>query len=139
MKSTRWEQRLDNFERALTLLKSALSEKSLANMSDLEKEGVIQRFEYTFELAWKTVKDFLLYQGVVLDQTTPRSVIKQAFSDGVIKEGQIWIDMLDNRNLMSHTYNFERFKKAFLLVTEQYVQPLENVFEYLKHQSEKKQ
>jgi hypothetical protein len=75
----RWKQRFENFERAFRLLQEAF-EKAPAQMSDLEKEGVVQRFEYTFELAWKTLKDYLVYSGVVFDQITPRNVIKQAFA-----------------------------------------------------------
>lgn len=70
-------------------------EKDVDEMSDLEKEGVVQRFEYTFELAWKTLKDYLVYSGVVLDQITPRKVIKEAFAAKIIDDGQIWIDMLE--------------------------------------------
>ena len=90
----RWKQRLENFERAFLLLKEAF-EKDPAEMSDLEKEGVIQRFEYTFELAWKTLHDYLVYSGVSFDQITPRSIIKQAFAAKIIKDGQTWMDMLE--------------------------------------------
>jgi len=134
MKPLRWQQRLENFEKAILLLKEGLSRTPLKSLSDLEKEGIIQRFEYTFELAWKTLKDYLVYQGVTLDQTTPRAVIKQAFAMGVIKDGQAWIEMLDNRNLMSHTYNFESFKKAFSLISENYFQRLFSTYEFLKKQ-----
>jgi len=108
----RWKQRFENFERAFGLLREAFAQ-SPAEMSDLEKEGAIQRFEYTFELAWKTLKDYLIYSGVVFDQITPRSVIKQAFAAKIIQDGQTWIDMLDQRNLMSHTYDDESFRIAF--------------------------
>lgn len=127
----RWQQRFENFERALRLLQEAF-EKDPAQMSDLEKEGVVQQFEYTFELAWKTVKDYLVYSGVTLDQITPRSVVKQAFAARIIEDGQTWIDILEQRNLMSHTYDSEVFEVVFRNISERYVAALERVFAWLK-------
>lgn len=77
----------------------------IENLSDLEKEGAVQRFEFTVELAWKTLKDYLEHSGVALAQVTPKNVVKQAFSAKIITDGQLWIDMLDCRNLMSHNYD----------------------------------
>ena len=94
----RWHQRFRNFERGFILLRSALEERGIDEFSDLELEGLIQRFEYTFELAWKTLKDYLEHRGVALAQITPASVIKAAFAAKVIEDGQAWIDMLKHRN-----------------------------------------
>ena len=132
MKNTvRWKQRFENYERAFLLLKEAF-EKDPAEMSDLEKEGVIQRFEYTFELAWKTLKDYLSYSGVVLDQITPRSVIKQAFAAKMIEDGLTWINMLEQRNLMSHTYDSESFEAVFSNISGSYLVVLEQLYKWLK-------
>ena len=133
-KDTRWKQRLENFERAFMLLQEAF-EKDAAAMSDLEKEGVVQRFEYTFELAWKTLKDYLDYSGVTYDQITPRAVIKQAFAARIIKDGQAWIDMLEQRNLMSHTYDSQIFQNVFTSISQHYLIALEQVFGWLKEKS----
>jgi nucleotidyltransferase substrate binding protein (TIGR01987 family) len=127
----RWKQRLENFERAFLLLQEAFK-KDTAEMSDLEKEGVIQRFEYTFELAWQTLKDYLIYSGVAFDQITPRSVIKQAFAAKIIKDGQTWMDMLEQRNLMSHTYDSRIFEAVFSNISQHYLVALEQVFTWLK-------
>lgn len=127
----RWKQRFENFERAFSLLNEAF-EKDIDDMSDLEKEGVVHRFEYTFELAWKTLKDYLIYSGVVLDQITPRKVIKEAFAAKIIDDGQIWIDMLEQRNLMSHTYDSETFEAVFGSISQRYITALEQVFTWLK-------
>jgi len=113
------------------LLKEAF-EKDIAEMSDLEKEGVVQRFEYTFELAWKTLKDYLIYSGIVFDQITPRRVIKDAFAARIIEDGQTWIDMLEQRNLMSHTYDKETFEGVIRNISQRYFAPLEQVFTWLK-------
>jgi nucleotidyltransferase substrate binding protein (TIGR01987 family) len=128
---TRWKQRLENFGSAFTLLRDAF-EKAPSEMSDLEKEGVVQRFEYTFELAWKTLKDYLLYSGVAFDQITPRSVIKQAFAAKIIKDGQTWMDVLEQRNLMSHTYNSEIFEAVFNSISERYLDALTQVITWLR-------
>ena len=76
----RWIQRFQNFDRAFLLLRSALEERGLELMSELENEGLIQRFEYSYELAWKTMKDYLEEQGTIINPVTPRNVIKEAFS-----------------------------------------------------------
>jgi nucleotidyltransferase substrate binding protein (TIGR01987 family) len=105
-KETRWRQRFDNLERAYTLLSDAAGQQSL---SDLEAEGMVQRFEYTFELAWKTARDYLDSQGV--SASYPREVIKAAVQSGLIStQGDTWIEMLDRRNEAAHTYDRERFE-----------------------------
>lgn len=133
-KNIRWKQRFDNFESAFLLLKEAF-EKDISEMSDLEKEGVVQRFEYTFELAWKTLKDYLVYSGIAFDQITPRRVIKEAFTARIIEDGQIWIDMLEQRNLMSHTYDKETFDGVIQNITQRYFAALEQVFIWLKQKA----
>src|SRR5271166_1440118 len=99
----RWKQRFANFDRALALLAEASTD--IAGLSMLEKEGVIQRFEYTLELGWKTIKDYLEAGGLVIAPVTPRQVVKEAFAAKVLPDGQVWIDMIDSRNLLSHTYD----------------------------------
>ena len=107
----RWQQRLSNFERALALLREAMVNGPSA-LNQLEKEGVIQRFEYCFELAWKTTKDYMEANGFVFAVVMPRQVFKDAFAAKVIADVQVWIAMLDHRNLLSHTYNPAVFEEA---------------------------
>src|ERR1700730_6748936 len=116
----RWKQRFQNFDRAFVLLRRAL-ERGPSVLSPLEKEGVIQRFEYSFELAWKTVKDFLEAGGLVIATVTPRQVLKDAFAAKVIADGQVWIDMLDQRNLLSHTYDSSVFEQAVDAIAVRYL------------------
>ena len=106
----RWEYRFDNFQRAFFLLREAIELSQERPLSNLEQEGTIQRFEYCWELAWKTLKDYLEFQGIILETATPRSVIKAAFGAGVIDRGDDWMAALDARNKMSHTYNFKVFE-----------------------------
>ena len=97
----RWRQRQQNFNKALTHLEQTLdiSEPDIA-----QRAGIIQFFEMTFELAWKMLKDYLEEQGFV-GLNSPRVVLKQAFTSGLISDGHIWLQILRDRNLMSHTYD----------------------------------
>jgi nucleotidyltransferase substrate binding protein (TIGR01987 family) len=128
----RWKYRFDNYKRAFTLLREAVEQETL---SQLEQEGVIQRFEYTMELAWKTMKDYLESQSVVLDQITPRAVIRRAFEAGIIKDGETWQTALDARNKMSHTYNFELFGKVIDDIRQHYLAVLDDWYFFLIQES----
>ncbi len=132
MKLTRWQQRFENFERAFNLLHQVFEQKKLEEFSDLEKEGIVQRFEYTFELAWKTLKDYLEHNGITLNQVTPRHTIKQGFAANIIEDGKIWINMLEQRNLMSHMYNAKKFEKAIVQIQEEFLPTLKKFYLDLK-------
>lgn len=119
----RWKQRFFNFSRALVLLREPF-DRGTDTLSMLEREGAIQRFEYTFELAWKVLKDFLEAEGATIIPLTPRQVIKDAFAAGIISDGQAWIDMLDQRNLLSHNYDEQVFGKAVDAIAQRYLPAL---------------
>lgn len=104
----RWQQRLNNFSRAVKLLEEA-SMLDPSSLSMLEKEGMIQRFEYTLELAWKTLKDKMLNDGIILDRISPKMVVKQAYQSKYIDDVEIWLKMINDRNLLSHTYDIQTF------------------------------
>ena len=125
----RWKQRFGNFDRALALLEEA--SKDVAQLSMLEKEGLIQRFEYTMELAWKTLKDFLEGSGLVISPVTPRQVVKDAFAANILPDGHVWIDMLNTRNLLSHTYDAAVFEEAVVDVVRNYLPALKSLRAYL--------
>ena len=103
-KDIRWEQRFSNFLKALTKLGEAVEIWQQHELSELEKEGLIQRFEYTYELAWKTLQDLLKFKGYQ-DIAGPVPVISQAFQDGYIEDGPLWMQMKKARDLSSHTYD----------------------------------
>ena len=126
----RWQQRFQNFERALLLLRESLEVKK--KLSQLEKEGIIQRFEYTFELAWKTLSDYLKDQGIKLTENTPKTIIKTAFKANIIKQGEKWIAMLTNRNAMSHQYNFSAFENVINDLKKSHFKALDEFYLYLK-------
>jgi nucleotidyltransferase substrate binding protein (TIGR01987 family) len=105
----RWLQRFSNFRKAFAKLEKAVQQESF---SELEKEGLIQRFEYTYELAWNTLGDYLKYQGYT-EINGPRNVIEQAYKTGIIKDGEGWMQMLQDRNKTSHTYNESLVDRIF--------------------------
>ena len=126
----RWEYRGANFQRAYLLLSEAFDD-GVEALSQLGREGVIQRFEYTFELAWLTLKDRLEYDGVALTTVTPRNVIRQAFQEKLVVGGDAWIDMLTDRNLMSHTYDFALFEAVISRINARYLPILSELYELL--------
>lgn len=130
----RWKQRFENFDRSYVLLRSAL-ENGPEALNALEKEGVIQRFEYCFELAWKTVKDYLEASGLVFATVTPRQVLKDAFAAKILKEGPVWMDMLDRRNLLSHTYDSTQFNIALDAIHRRYLNALAELHEFLHQEA----
>ena len=127
----RWKQRFQNFDRAFVLLRDAL-ENGPDALNQLEKECVIQRFEFSFEPAWKTLKDFMEQDGFVFATITPRQVLKDAFAAKILADGQVWIDMLDHRNLLSHTYNLAKFEEAVNAVHERYLDAFDQLHEFLQ-------
>ncbi len=107
----RWKQRFSNYEKALHQLTGAI-ENNDADPIDIIKEGIIQRFEFTHELAWKVMKDFLQYEGFQ-NITGSRSATKEAFNKGLIEDGQVWMDMIESRNNTVHTYDENILKEEF--------------------------
>ena len=100
----RWHQRLESFQRALANLTSAVRLRESRVLSELEQQGLIQAFEFTHELAWKVMKDYLQSLGQT-SVIASRDSTRAAFKAGLIFEGEIWMDMIESRNLSVHTYN----------------------------------
>jgi len=119
-KDIRWQQRLANFEKALKQLKSASDLANQRTLSELEQQGLIQAFEYTHELAWKTLKDFLEFKGNK-ELYGSRDAAREAFKLGLIVNGDIWMDMIKNRNQTSHTYNEETAKEIADAILSNYI------------------
>ena len=117
-KDIRWEQRFQSFEKAMSKLSEGVVRK-IDTISDLEKEGVIQRFEFTHELAWNVIKDYFEYQGN-MSVTGSRDATREAFKTGLITDGEVWMDMIKSRNLSSHTYSEEIANEIFEKITKEY-------------------
>ncbi len=112
----RWIQRFSNYQKALAQLQKFIDKGEL---SELEKQGLIKAFEYTYELAWNTMKDFLTYKGQS-DIYGSRDAIRKAFTLGLIHDGEGWMDMLQSRNKTSHTYNEETAEEITSAVVTSY-------------------
>ena len=115
----RWLQRFSNYEKALNQLRNAVQLAKKRELSELEQQGMIQAFEYTHELAWKTLKDFLEDKGYK-DIYGSKDTIRLAFKTGLIQNGEIWMDMIVNRNQTSHTYNEETSEKIVNNIKKKY-------------------
>ncbi|VGO13776.1 hypothetical protein PDESU_02333 [Pontiella desulfatans] len=130
-KEIRWKQRFSNFEKAFRTLERTVA---IEHPSEAERGGLIQFFEMAFELAWKTLKDYLEADGYQVK--SPRDVLKQAFQSEIIKDGHAWIEALEDRNLAAHTYNEETALKIEGLIRDKYFPALATLHETLKSEVE---
>lgn len=118
-KDIRWIQRFANFKKALLKLQEAVEEFQTEGMNDIEKEGMIQRFEYTYELAWNTIKDFYENQGEVGIQGS-KDAFRMAFGRGLIHSGEMWMKMIESRKLTVHTYDEKTVNSVANIIAEEY-------------------
>jgi len=125
----RWQQRLENYSKALAQLEAACDKDEY---SDLEQAGLVQMFEFSFELSWKVLKDLLFYEGY--DVKSPRDVIRKSFEMEYINEddSEVFLDALGKRNLLSHTYEEETAREAERLINEQYYPLLRRIYNTLE-------
>ena len=114
----RWKQRFDNYKKALSQIKEGVDILESRDLNNLEKQGIIQAFEYTFELAWKTLKDFLEYKGNEGIMGS-RDAIRLALSYGLIN-GDEWMKMIRSRNLTSHIYDEDEVEDIFEIIVNSY-------------------
>jgi nucleotidyltransferase substrate binding protein (TIGR01987 family) len=125
----RWQQRFANFEKAFLLLKDSV--ENTQNPSDLEKEGIIQRFEFTHELAWKVMKDFLSYKGIT-GIIGSRDATRHAFQNNLITDGQVWMNMIESRNVTVHTYDSKILQVEYKKITNLYFSAFESFYTIMK-------
>lgn len=117
----RWKQRFENYQRALAQLTEAVELAATRPLSKLEQQGLIQGFEFTHELAWNTLKDFLGYRGVG-QIIGSRDATCAAFKVDLLDDGPTWMEMIKSRNLISHTYNEEVVNKIVDQILNRYHQ-----------------
>ncbi len=127
MKDIRYKQRFENFEKAFLLLKRALETE---NPTIVEKAGAIQFFEITFELSWKMMKDYLVFQGY--DVKSPREAIKKSFEIGLIDDGKAWLEALTDRNMTVHTYDETQADEVYDRIRRHYFGLLERLYRTFK-------
>ena len=128
--AARWQQRFENYQKALTVLERAATATRSAPDDELYAIALIQSFKFTWELAWKVMKDYLTYQGVDCSPT-PRSVIKSAYQHGLVEDGQNWIDMLQDRNQMSHVYDLDKAQRVIETIRDRYLASMQSLKDYL--------
>lgn len=120
----RWKQRFQNYIKAFHFLEAAVS---IPSPDIIQRAGVTQGFEFTFELAWKTLKDYL--ESKDIEVKYPRDTIKLSFQYELIVNGDAWMDMLEKRNLMSHTYDETNAELAYRLICDSYFPVLKRFYE----------
>lgn len=125
----RLEERKKDFFNALNRLEEALK-KDITD--DIIVDGIIQRFEFTFEQSWKCMKLYLEDQGILDEALAPRSTIRCAFNNKVISDGKIWIEMMLDRNRTSHMYDEETALEIVKLVNEKYVVEFKKLKKFLE-------
>ena len=116
----RWQQRFDNYKRALQQLTAAVELSAQREFTELEKQGVIQGFEFVHELAWNVLKDLLEFEGIQ-GIVGSRGAVREAFKRGLLADGELWLDMIDKRNLTSHTYNAELAQDMVNTIVHRYI------------------
>ena len=126
LKDIRWKQRFENFDKSYKLLNKYAKQPIT---TELERAGIIQFFEMTFELAWKVLKDYLEAQEYLVK--SPRETVKQAFQIGLIDNGHVWMDALSNRNLTTQTYDEELANKMTNEIITMYLPELDKMYEKL--------
>ena len=114
----RWKQRLQNYEKAFARLARAIEVVKATPDDDLLQSGLVQTYEYTFELAWKTLKDYLEMEGFLL--RSPRETIRQGFQSGYITNAEDWLQALADRNLTVHIYDDEIIARVLKDIFERY-------------------
>ena len=124
----RFEERKQDLINATNRLKEALNEEENEIMID----AVLHRYEFTFELAWKTLKDYLEYLGITVNTGSPREVIKESFAHELISDGEIWIKMMIARNSLSHLYDEETSRQVYNEIKNEYIYQIEKLIETLE-------
>lgn len=125
---SRFQERLSDYSNAVERLEEALKEKE----NEIVIDGVLHRFEFTFELAWKTIKDCLEYLGITEKTGSPRENIKLGFQHGLIQDGEKWIEIMLSRNSLSHLYDEKTSREIYKKIKEEYIKEFVILRERLK-------
>lgn len=134
----RWIQRFNNYKKALKQLMEAVELTKERELSNLEKQGLVQAYEFTQELSWKVLKDFMQSRGIQ-DLFGSKDAVREAFKIGVIENGDIWMDMIKSRNLTSHTYNESAIEEVVDLIVNKYYEEFKNFNQRMDKLKEKEE
>ena len=127
LREARLRRRSESLARAFSLFAEAAQ---ATDLSRLEQEGLVHRFEYTFELAWQTARDYLQLKGYLV--TYPRDVLKQAFQSGLVRDGEAWLEMLDIRDNFADLYEDEPLREAVEGIRERFFPSIRDLVEGLR-------
>lgn len=120
----RWLQRKEDLIKATARLQDALN---VENVTDVIIDGALHRFEFTFELAWKTMKDYLEYVGLIQKTGSPREVLQNAYQNDLIDNGEDWIEMMLSRNTLSHLYDEDESREIYEKIKNKYADMIEEL------------
>lgn len=126
----RWQQRFSNYQKAFNQLERFLKN---VNLNEMEEQGLIKAFEYSYELGWKTLQDLLKHKGYK-DIAGPKPVIRKSFQDGYINDGKAWMRMHNSRNLTSHTYDDQAAKETLVAIRTEYYQLFKDLLVRLENE-----
>lgn len=125
MTEKRLKEKLNDYKNALERLKESLEMDISAS---IVLDGIIQRFEFSYELSWKIIKEYLEYQGII-EARTPRETFKEGFKSGIIDDGDAWMDMIQDRNLTSHTYSEKTALEIYKKIKSKHYDNLKKLYD----------
>ena len=128
----RWEQKLNSYRKALRRLAEVVNVAKIRQLNDFEADGMIQRFEFTFELAWKLMKSYAEYQGTDKEIMGSRDAIRWAFENKLIADSNVWMEMVKRRNDTSHTYDEDTASEVVLRIKDSYYQAFMEFYDKMK-------
>lgn len=128
---TKLENKYENFGNAVNRLNEANVVYKKNSDNDIYQDALIKRFEFTFELAWKTLREFMLDQGYSLEILSPKGVISFAWREGIISNEELWLDMLQSRNMSAHDYGRELSADIADKISNRYCKELTALKKYI--------
>lgn len=128
----RWEQKLNSYRKALSRLAEVVNVMKVRQLNDFEADGLIQRFEFTFELAWKLMKSYAEYQGTDKEIMGSRDAIRWAFENKLIDDSDVWMEMIKRRNDTSHNYDEDTAADVVVRVKDAYLQAFVGFYDKMK-------
>ena len=134
-KDVRWKQRFENYIKAYTSLLESDDALKQEPENSFIKDSLIQRYEYTIELAWKTMKDYLEEQGFI-DVSSPKKVVRKAFEEGLIQDAPAWMAALNGRNITSHAYDETKANEIVKDISEQYILIFRDLYEQMNKEKD---
>jgi nucleotidyltransferase substrate binding protein (TIGR01987 family) len=131
----RWIQRLNSYKNALAALERGVAIAAERPLTELEEQGLIQGFEFTHELSWNLLKDYLEETGFK-DIHGSRDTTRLAFKEGYLQNGEIWMDMIKSRNISSHTYNIDTAQSIVGAIINSYIEEFRKLYALMKSYEE---